>query len=95
MFIVHPKYSVIGIGYQVLGQFLHLRARGTFGYVIRLTLFFDAEWITLDPNKEKRTKKKKRGKKKKKIKIFPSQGFDLLTISSEDLYATTKLPSHA
>ena len=98
MFIVHPKYSVIGIGYQVLGQFLHLRARGTFGYIIRLTLFFDAEWITLDPNKEKRTKKKKKGKKEKKEKrkkIFPSQGFELLPIRSEDLYATTELPSQA
>ena len=67
-------FNFLGIGYQVLGQFLHLRARGTFGYIIRLILFFDAEWITLDPNKEKRTKKKKREKKKKKKKNIPLSG---------------------
>ena len=82
MFIVHPKYSVTGIyffwniffnflriGYQVLGQFLHLKARGAFGYIIRVTLFFDAEWITIEPNKEKRYKKRKKGKNKKQKKI--------------------------
>ena len=92
MFIVHPKYSVTGIyffwniffnflriGHQVLGQFLHLKARGTFGYIIRVTLFFDAEWITLEPNKEKRNKRKKKTKNKKKDKKkrnLPSSGFE-------------------
>ena len=39
-----------------------------------VTLFFDAEWITLEPNKEKRNKRKKKTKKPKKGKkkeIFP------------------------
>ena len=78
MFIVLPKYSVtdtyffwniffhfLRIGYQVLGQFLHLKARGTFGYIIRVTLFFDAEWIILEP-KKKETKKGKKTKTKKR-----------------------------
>ena len=63
-------FNFLRIGYQVLGQFLHLKARGTFGYIIRVTLFFDAEWITLEPNKEKRKKQKP---KKDKKEIFPHQ----------------------
>ena len=74
----HFFFNFLRIGYQVLGQFLHLKARGTFGYIIRVTLFFDAEWITLEPNKEKRNKKKeKKNKNQKKIKKnLPSLGFE-------------------
>jgi len=36
--------NFLGIGYQVLGQFLHLKARGTFGYIIRVALFVHATY---------------------------------------------------
>ena len=61
-------FHFLRIGYQVLGQFLHLKARGTFGYIIRVALFFLAKWITLEPCKEKRNKKQKKEKKQKKKK---------------------------
>ena len=86
-------FDFLRIDYQVLGQFLHLKARHTFGYIIRITSFFHAEWITLEPNKEKKKQKKKKKKEKRKTKkkYFPPEGLEPLTIRSKDLCSTTEL----